>query len=117
MATGSQWDLAQVIAWGRMFAGYAQEMSLTAAVQKTFSGTKCRLCEVAQRGKQQQEENADHVPLAKAAGKMFDLCLLTNATSLYSPESDPASYAVWVPSSQGRGRASPPSPPPRAERA
>jgi hypothetical protein len=114
MATGSQWDLAQVVAWGRMFAGYAQEMPLAAAVQKTFSGKKCRLCEVVQHGKKQQEESAEHSPLAKAAGKMFDLCLLSTSTAVYTPSDRGAEYFGTDLAFNGRGRATPPSPPPRA---
>ncbi|MBL9210660.1 MAG: hypothetical protein JNL92_09325 [Opitutaceae bacterium] len=113
MATGSQWDLVQVVAWGRMFTGYSSEMSLAAAAKKTFSGELCSLCQVAQDGRKQQESGGDTAPPTKSAGKMLDLCPLTTSTPVLSPVSGAVgSLAAYV-GSDGRGRASPPSPPPR----
>lgn len=85
MATGSQWDLVQVVAWGRMFTGYSAEMSLTAAAKKTFSGELCTLCHVAQDGRKQQESGGDTAPPGKQSGKMLDLCPLAVFTAVISP--------------------------------
>lgn len=113
MATGSQWDLVQVVAWGRMFTGYSTEMSLTAAAKKTFSGELCGLCQVAQDGRKQQESGGDTAPPAKSAGKVLDLCPLTTSTSILPPSRDTVGSLAAFTGSDGRGRASPPSPPPR----
>lgn len=54
-ATGVQWDLVQVVAWGRMMAGHAERMPLSEAVSKTFDGEMCGLCRlVAKAGKSDQ---------------------------------------------------------------
>ena len=47
LATGSQWDGAQVFAWGKMVATYSRTMPLTAAVRLTFTpGNECDVCVV-----------------------------------------------------------------------
>lgn len=44
-AHGWIWDAAQVLAWGKMFGGYVQEMSFQEAVKTTFDPTQpCELC-------------------------------------------------------------------------
>ncbi len=113
MATGSQWDLVQVVAWGKMFAGYSEEMSLSAAAKKTFSGEMCGVCQVAQNGKKQQESNGDKTPQAKSPGKVLDLSLLTSSTPVLSPIREAVGTIAAVMFPDGRGRSSPPSPPPR----
>ena len=35
-ANGAIWDAAQVVAWAKMFAGYAQTLSVSAALEETF---------------------------------------------------------------------------------
>ncbi|HVU16545.1 MAG TPA: hypothetical protein VHD32_06455 [Candidatus Didemnitutus sp.] len=45
-ATGLLWDIVQVVAWGRMFAGYEQTESFVAAMEDTFDGGRpCALCQ------------------------------------------------------------------------
>jgi hypothetical protein len=45
-ANGALWDVMQTAAWGRMFAGYAQTMSLTEALRETFDASKpCEMCQ------------------------------------------------------------------------
>jgi hypothetical protein len=111
-ATGSQWDLVQTFAWGRMITGYAQEMSLPAAVKKTFSPeTMCELCHAVADAKQSSESEAG-VPGTKTLGKPVLVCAPDRsaflAPSLIHLESLPA---LLSPASIDR--ATPPSPPPR----
>lgn len=113
MTTGSQWDLVQVVAWGKMFTGYSAGMSLTAAAQKTFSGELCTLCHVAQDGRKQQESGGDTATPGKSAGKMLDLCPLTVFTAVISPRDGAVGSLAALVMIDGRGRACPPSPPPR----
>lgn len=113
MTTGGQWDLVQVVAWGRMFTGYSGEMSLSAAAKKTFSGEMCGICHVAQDGKKQQESNNDTTPQAKVSGKLLDLTPLTASVPVLAPVREPIGTIAAVVPLDGRERASPPSPPPR----
>jgi hypothetical protein len=44
-ANGAIWDAVQVFAWGKMFAGYSQTMSVSAALRATFDPEKpCEMC-------------------------------------------------------------------------
>lgn len=44
-ANGALWDAAQVFAWGKMFAGYAETMPVASALRETFDPAKpCDLC-------------------------------------------------------------------------
>ena len=44
-ANGALLDAVQVVAWGKMFSGYAKNMSVTAALKETFDPTKpCEMC-------------------------------------------------------------------------
>jgi hypothetical protein len=45
-ANGAIWDAVQVFAWGKMFAGYSQAMSVPAALRATFDPAKaCEMCQ------------------------------------------------------------------------
>lgn len=114
LATGCQWDVVQVVAWGRMFSSYSTGMSLSAAARKTFSGEACELCQVARDGRAQQEADGDATLPATPKGKLPDLCLLTLATPVIIPAPGPTGLLTAAVLPEGRGRASPPLPPPRA---
>ena len=44
-ANGSVWDVVQVVAWGKMFASYAQTLSVRQSVRETMDPNKpCSLC-------------------------------------------------------------------------
>ena len=44
-ANGSVWDVVQVVAWGKMFASYAQTLSFGQSVRETMDPDKpCQLC-------------------------------------------------------------------------
>lgn len=56
-ANGAVWDVVQVFAWSRMFAGYAETMPLAAALQETFDPAKpCELCGTVATAKDQARE-------------------------------------------------------------
>lgn len=112
LATGSHWDLVQTFAWGNMIAGYTQEMSFSAAVQKTFSPeTMCNLCHAVADAKQQESQNAP-APGSKAPGKILLVCASTSAIGIFRL---PTLAARLHPSSAllSADRAAPPVPPPR----
>ncbi len=113
LATGSQWDVAQVFAWGRMFAGYSREMTVAAAVEKTFSGEMCAICRIVRKAKQEQDAKGAKTPEARTPGKVLDVCPLVASTRVFSP----ARQAIGIVPAQrmmaGRDRMAPPLPPPR----
>ncbi|HTQ30022.1 MAG TPA: hypothetical protein VMI53_02330 [Opitutaceae bacterium] len=111
LATGSQWDMVQVFAWGRMFAGYAREMPLTAALGQTFKpDNMCPICRAVKAAKQQQDES----PAASYKDELGKILLVFEPV----PQIVVAhpSFSSWSPSDQiltGALRAAPPVPPPR----
>jgi len=111
LATGSQWDMVQVFAWGRMFAGYAREMPLTAALSQTFKpDNMCPICRAVKAAKQQQDES----PAASYKDELGKILLVFEPV----PQVVVArpSFSSWSPSDQiltGAMRAAPPVPPPR----
>ena len=113
--TGVQWDVTQLFAWGRMFAGYAQDMTVTAAARKTFSGELCDLCRTVQRGREQQDTTAPKPAAGKTVGKSIDLAPLPVGTAVFAAQPQPEGEVLPLPSPRGRSRAAPPSPPPRAQ--
>jgi hypothetical protein len=113
LATGSQWDLAQVVAWSRMFAGYSQAMDVKEAFQKTFSGEMCRICKAVQDGKQAQDAAGTKTSEAKPLGKSLDLCPLAGRAYFLSPTRDQVGVVPTAIALSGRDRAKPPNPPPR----
>ncbi len=113
IATGGLWDVTQVVAWGRMFTGYVPAMSIRAAVEKTFIGEMCGLCEVVQKGKQDQERENAPAPENKSFVKLPVFGPLPVSEPMHVPALAPlvfASIDLWP---VGKGRAAPPLPPPR----
>jgi hypothetical protein len=111
LATGSQWDLAQTFAWGRMIATRAHTVPLIEAVRLTFTpGNECEVCDAVNAAKQQQDNPA--TPSAKAPGKLLLVLQPTPAFVIAVPEFSPWSLSDFtVPDAS---RAAPPLPPPRA---
>lgn len=114
MATGSQWDLTQLVAWGRMFTGYAHEMTLAAAAEKTFSGEMCSLCRLAAKGRAAQEDSVGgKLPNVKSPGKLIELGPVAVAARIIAPSRHEIGRLLALMLPDGRERATPPSPPPR----
>lgn len=111
LATGSQWDFVQVFAWGRMFVGYSQTMSVGEALAETFDADKpCSLCCAVREAKQQ--ENKQVPPEHRLREK---LVLVFQPTPQFVAEvGDAIRWPVEKSSLSGRGRAEPAVPPPRA---
>jgi hypothetical protein len=76
-ANGAMWDAVQVFAWGKMIRDYAQIMSFTQAVKKTFDGSgTCEICAVVDDVKantpaQQVERSHERVLLALQTSEEF----------------------------------------------
>ena len=115
LATGSQWDLVQTFAWGRMIATYSQSMSLAQAVKKTFAAdAMCGVCHAVADAKQQQDAADAPAPGEKMPAKIF-LASAPAALVFVSPAPLRAGLVATVPALASADRAAPPLPPPRAQ--
>jgi len=110
LASGAQWDFVQVVAWGRMFAGYSTSMSLTQAAQRTLSGEMCGLCRAVHDAKQQQDDAG--LPPDGPKTKLLLACPPTVRFVFTAPSGAIRSRRDREPLSATR--AAPPTPPPRA---
>ena len=64
-ASGAMLDLAQVVAWARMFGGYARTESLCSAARDTFDPDKpCALCRAVTEARHAAEQRGPAVPAA-----------------------------------------------------
>jgi hypothetical protein len=112
LAAGTQWDLIQVFAWGRMIAGHTQSMPLSQAVAKTFDGEMCSICRMVNDAKK-QEQSRSHFPELKPERKMVLFFQTVPKVVVEAPLSE-----TWCPAEATvvtAGRSAPPVPPPRAE--
>lgn len=110
LASGAQWDFAQVFGWARMVASYARVMPLAAAVKKTFSGEMCGVC-VAVHDAKQDADPAGPQP-GKTEGKL--LAALAPALEFFVGSVPPVVWPTGDPSVVSLARSAPPLPPPRA---
>ncbi len=113
LATGSQWDVVQTFAWGKMIVTYAQTMPLADAVRLTFTaGNECGVCEIVNEARQQQ---SDATLPGEPSGKLAKIPLVFQASSVFVA-SAPAVLGLSpdvLLEMQGVARAAPPVPPPR----
>lgn len=107
-ATGIGWDLLQLFAWGQMFAGYSENLSLAAAVRETFEGERCPLCKAVDDAKR-EERRSPELALGRDRPVLIPL-----VPALLAVERSPAStWSVFMEARTGRSREAPPTPPPR----
>jgi hypothetical protein len=111
LATGSQWDVVQVFAWGRMFAGYVSSMSVGQALEETFDADKpCALCCAVRQAKQQEKKDLpNEVRLRDKVVLVFQ-----PVPVLLAAAQDKNTWQIHDREPLSAGRASPPVPPPRA---
>ena len=73
-ANGALLDAVQVVAWGKMFAGYAGTMTVSAALKETFDPAKpCALCRHVAEAKESARQEMPS--LGDNAGPKFVLAL------------------------------------------
>jgi len=113
LATGSQWDLAQTFAWGRMIAINSHSMPLVRAVRKAFNGEMCSVCLAVQQARQQQDAAGIPAPDGKFTGKILLATAPASAFHL-SPAPVGAGLIPSVAAPSSAELPAPPSPPPRA---
>lgn len=107
-ATGIAWDLLQLFAWGQMFAGYSENLSIAAAVRETFEGERCPLCKAVDDAKR-EERRSPELALGRDRPVLIPL-----AAASVAVERPPAStWRAFADEPSGRLREAPPTPPPR----
>lgn len=109
-ASGAMLDLTQVVAWARMFTGYARTETVAAAAKDTFDPQKpCALCRAVSRARDASER---HGPAVLSAGSERMVLILDKAPAFVSPSARPEWPQVpGVP--MAAGEAEVPVPPPR----
>lgn len=71
-ANGAIWDAVQVLAWGRMFAGYTQTASFLDALRDTFDTSKpCAICRTVSNAKAGDHRPELPAPSGSAPGKII----------------------------------------------
>lgn len=107
---GAIWDAVQVFAWGKMFTGYASQMSVAAALRETFDPAKpCHLCLGVAAAKQAAKQQLPQA--VERATEKFVLALEVPASLTFENASAPWPVAL---SSVAPSRSDPvPLPPPR----
>jgi len=93
-ANGAVWDVAQIFAWARMFTGYTQTLSVTAALTETFDASKpCDLCLNIAKAKAAEQKQAPQT-IERSAEKIFLACE-TPAKILLEPAIRDWADAPW----------------------
>lgn len=109
LATGVQWDVLQVVAWGNMFLDNMATRTMGAALEKTFDGEECELCVAVREAKQREESPG--VPSTKQPQK---ITLIFSAKAVYiHPPAVPKIWELVDAFCTGEARSAPPVPPPR----
>lgn len=109
-ANGALLDVAQVFAWARMFAGYAQTESVGAALRNTFDPAKrCPIClavEKARDASREQQPPAATVALEK-------IVLICQHTEIFLTPAAPREWPESAPAFAPARHEPVPLPPPR----
>jgi hypothetical protein len=111
-ASGAMLDVAQVVAWTRMFAGYARTESIAAAARETFDpGKPCAMCRAVSRARDACGDG--HAPAVPAAGMEKMVLILERAPSFAAPL-ERSAWPEWALAFAPVRVADVPVPPPRA---
>ena len=88
-ATGALLDAAQVLAWTRMFAGYARTLSPGQALSRTFDpGQPCEICLAVQKARETGRKQPPAAPAAAAK----QIVLICQPAETAAPAS---SFCAW----------------------
>jgi hypothetical protein len=110
LASGSQWEVVQVFGWARMVVRYADSMSVVQAIERTFGGEMCGVCQTVNAARDPSETPG--LPPDGAQTKPLLICFAPPEVILGAPASGRLPPSDWR--LAGCDRASPPTPPPRA---
>ena len=105
---GGHWAVLQSVAWAKMLVEFAQNESLPSAIAKTFDGEHpCSLCHTVKDGRQQEEEKASTIAVAKLDAVLAPVVRIPAArVAIWA-------YPPWQMAANVRASA-PPTPPPLA---
>ena len=110
-ANGALWDVAQIFAWAKMFTGYTQTLSVTAALEQTFDASKpCEFCRAVAKAKDLEQKQAPQ-SVERSAERLLLACETPAKIVIESP------FTEWpdAPSRAALTRTEQvPVPPPRA---
>jgi len=109
LSTGAHWDLLQVIAWGKMFAGYSKTMGLEEAARLTIEGEMCELCRAVDRAKQEERKETPNPESGKC--KVVLICQTPQHLVFEVPPVVEWLAGEYIPLE--RPGDAPPTPPPR----
>ncbi|HEY9153572.1 MAG TPA: hypothetical protein VIM69_00490 [Opitutaceae bacterium] len=113
LATGSQWEILQVFAWGSMITQSMRQESFSSAVEDTFDGkTPCALCKIVSAVKKQMPTSEQ----SSEQEKQFKVFLISFAPE--GPRMAPLRNCIGIVDThvgmRSALRNAPPVPPPRA---
>ena len=109
-ANGAVLDVMQVVAWGRMFAHYVNDLPVETALTRTFDpGKPCELCLAVQKARATEREQSP----APTPGSTVKLTLISQEAEPVAPPAMPGNELESLPV-RGVMRCDPvPVPPPR----
>jgi hypothetical protein len=86
-ANGVVWNVVQVVGWAKMLRDNSQTMSLTRAVEVTFSGeAPCEFCHISRTAEDTAQQQLPHDVLGSAAEKILFLTDCAPAPLIPAPE-------------------------------
>jgi hypothetical protein len=109
-ASGAMLDVAQMVAWTRMFQGYARTESLAAAARETFDPAKpCEICRAVSKAREASGRHAPAVPAASGE----KMVLIFERCAPFVALSAPRTWPGVAPARAPVRAADVPVPPPR----
>lgn len=82
-ANGALWDAMQLMAWGKMFVGYSESMTVSAALQETLDPAKpCEMCKGIAKARSATENEVP--PTDHAGAPKFVLVIHTVEAPFFS---------------------------------
>lgn len=95
---GGHWAVLQSVAWAQMLRAYSANASLTAAVEKTFSGEyPCGMCRKIAEAKKDETRKLPSLLIEKKSGEF----LAATPAALPAPKFSLRAYPAFLPNAPG----------------
>lgn len=86
-ANGVVWNVVQVVGWAKMIHDNAQTMSVTRAIEMTFSGeAPCNFCHISRTAEDTAQQQLPHDVLGSTSEKMILIADCAPAPLVLAPE-------------------------------
>jgi hypothetical protein len=109
-ASGVALDVAQALAWTRMFVGYARSESVASAARDTFDPQRpCPICRAVRRAREAQGRNSP----ALSPTVSDKLVLVLESPAPFVAQDSGRDWPAWTPAETKARFADVPVPPPR----